>query len=89
MGTEGAIRIAPPWWKPEHFTLKQGGDPLQTFDLPFTGNGYNYEAAEVGRCLRVGALESPVMPLDETLSIMRTMDAIRAQWGLVYPTEQG
>ncbi len=27
------------------------------------------------------------MPLDETLSIMETMDRIRAPWGLVYPGE--
>jgi len=36
------------------------------------------------RCLREGRLESPVMPLDETLSIMRTLDQVRAQWGLRY-----
>jgi len=55
--------------------------------LPVTGNGYNYEAVEVMRCLREGRLESPGMPLDESLAIMRTLDAIRAQWGLKYPGE--
>lgn len=52
------------------------------------GNGYNYEAAEVMRCLREGELESPIMSLDETLAIMRTMDQIRAQWGLKYPADE-
>ena len=47
---------------------------------PFQGNGCNYEAAEVMRCLRAGELESKTMPLDETLSIMETMDAIRGGW---------
>ena len=51
------------------------------------GNGYNYEAAAVMTCLRAGELESKVMPLDESLEIMRTLDRIRAQWGLVYPME--
>lgn len=88
MGTDGMIRIPSPWWKPEHFTLAISGKSIEAFDLPFTGNGYNYEIGEVGRCLRAGELESSIMPLDETLSIMRTMDAIRAQWGLVYPMEQ-
>jgi hypothetical protein len=88
MGTDGMIRIAAPWWKPEQFTVSVSGQPVEVVDLPFTGNGYNYEAVEVGRCLRAGELESTVMPLDETLSIIRTMDAIRAQWNLVYPTEQ-
>jgi hypothetical protein len=27
------------------------------------------------------------MPLDETLSIMRTLDALRTDWGLEYPME--
>ena len=43
--------------------------------------------AEVGRCLREGRLESDVMSLDETLSIMATMDEIRRQIGLTYPGE--
>ena len=38
-------------------------------------------------CLRSGKLESPLMPLDESLSIMETLDAIRAQWELKYPME--
>ncbi len=38
-------------------------------------------------CLRDGRTESDAMPLDETLAIMRTMDQIRAQWGLRYPME--
>jgi hypothetical protein len=36
-------------------------------------------------CLRQGRQESAMMPLEETLSIMRTLDAARALWGLRYP----
>ncbi|MGC9357150.1 MAG: Gfo/Idh/MocA family protein, partial [Anaerolineae bacterium] len=39
------------------------------------------------RCLRAGKTESDIMPLDESLAIMRTMDEIRAQWDLTYPME--
>jgi hypothetical protein len=39
------------------------------------------------RCLREGKTESDVMPLDETLALMRTLDTLRAQWGLRYPGE--
>jgi hypothetical protein len=38
-------------------------------------------------CLRQGKLESSIMPLDETIEIMKTLDAIRKQWGLKYPAE--
>ncbi len=64
-----------------------GGGEEEHIDLPLEGNGYNYEAAEVGRCLRAGLKESDVMPLDETLALMELMDSIRAQWGLSYPME--
>jgi len=48
---------------------------------------YQYEAAEVMRCLRAGKLESDIMPLEESLRIMKTLDEIRKQWGLKYPME--
>src|SRR6478735_136334 len=88
MGTDGTIRIHPLWWKPTTLTITRPGQLDETIDIPFDGNGYNYEAAEAGRCLRAGLLESPGIPLDETLEIMQTLDRVRAEWGLVYPTEQ-
>ncbi|WP_343250432.1 Gfo/Idh/MocA family oxidoreductase [Diplocloster hominis] len=49
--------------------------------------GYEYEIREACRCLREGLLESPLMPLQETLRIMELMDAIRAKLGMKYPFE--
>jgi len=86
-GTEGRVHVHSPWWKPTRATLAAAGKDEQVIEMPFEGNGYQYEAAEVGRCLAEGRLESDVMPLDETLSIMEALDRIRAQWGLKYPTE--
>jgi len=37
--------------------------------------------------LAAGDLESPVMPLDESVSIMETLDAIREQISLRFPGE--
>jgi predicted dehydrogenase len=87
LGTEGSIRLHEPWWRPTPMTLARDGRPDELIDEPAVGNGYNYEAAEVMRCLREGRTESDVIALDESLSIMRTLDAIRAQWGLRYPGE--
>lgn len=88
-GTEGFIRIHGRWQQPAQITLSKGAKSgvEEVIDLPFEGNGYQYEASAVMECLRNGQLESEVMPLDETLSIMRTMDELRAQWGLKYPGE--
>jgi predicted dehydrogenase len=87
MGTGGQMRIHSQWWHPTTLTLALEGREEEVIYLPFEGNGYHYEAAEVMDCLRSGRLESDVMPLDETLAIMETMDQMRAQWGLRYPME--
>lgn len=56
-----------------------GLDPTQRF--PVIGTGFAHEAAEVIRCLRANKLESDIMPLDESLRVLETMDAIRTAWG--------
>lgn len=88
LGTAGRIEVHHDWHRPEALTYTpQDGEPRR-FDFPqLEGNGYQYEAIEVGCCLRAGLLESPVMPLDETITVMETMDALRAQWGVRYPME--
>ena len=50
-----------------------------TICLPPIGEGLHYQVSEVNRCLRAGKLESDVMPLDESLSIMATMDRIQKE----------
>lgn len=87
IGTQGRLRLHPPIYRPEHMTLTLSGRRERRVDRRVEGNGLHYEAAAVMRCLIEGKLESSLMPLDESLSIMQTMDTIRAQWGLVYPDE--
>jgi len=88
-GTEARIRLHAPWWRGTMLSLYRSPTPEadEVIELPFVGNGYNYEAAEVMACIRAGKMESAVMPLGETLHLMETLDAIRAQWGLKYPME--
>ena len=88
MGTDGYVRVHSPWWRPTSMTISRPGEESETVEAPVSGNGFNYEAAEVMRCLEAGETESEIMPLDETLSVMRTMDGIRAAWGLRYPGEE-
>jgi predicted dehydrogenase len=87
IGTQGRVKLHTPMYCPPQLTLSLSGREDEVIDMPYEGNGYNYEAIEVMNCLRAGKLESDLMPLDETLAIMRTMDQIRTQWGLKYPME--
>jgi len=86
-GSTGRIKIHAPWWHPTKMSVLIPGSKEQIIDLPYTGNGYNYEIAEVNKCFLAKKLESDIMPLDETLSIIDTMDKIRDQIGLKYPGE--
>ena len=86
MGTNGYITV-PDFWHPSELTVVRSGQAPETLHFDNVGNGYNYQADEVARCIRAGLTESAVMPLDETAAIMETMDRIRADWGLRYPVE--
>jgi predicted dehydrogenase len=86
-GSQGCIILHPPIFNPTRLTISRPDQQDEEIEIPFGGKGLHYEAAEVMRCLRAGELESETMPLDETLTIMQTLDQIRAQWGLKYPME--
>jgi predicted dehydrogenase len=83
-GDKGFLRLHGRFHHAERFTvvLNDGGE--QEFHFPRIGNGYAHEAMEVGRCLREGLLESPEMPLDESVSLMGVLDDLRAQLGVRY-----
>ena len=48
-----------------------------TICAPPIGEGLHYQVTEVNRCLRARQLESHVMALNESLSILATVDHIR------------
>lgn len=50
-------------------------------------NGYEYQVIEARRCIEAGLAESPMMPHQETLDIMKQMDGLRKEWGVVYPMD--
>ena len=49
--------------------------------------GFQYEAAEVARCLEAGLTESPDLTWQDTVEVMEALDRIRHQVGVVYPWE--
>ena len=51
-------------------------------------NGYEYQVVECRRCIEEGLVESPMMPHEETISIMKQMDQLRKEWGVVYPMDK-
>jgi len=86
LGADGYIRLTAPWWSGADVILTRGGES-ETIAVEKVGNGYNYQAEEVARCIAAGRTESDIMPLDESIVLLETLDELRAQWGLKYPME--
>ncbi|MET9912914.1 Gfo/Idh/MocA family oxidoreductase [Streptomyces sp. NPDC006476] len=91
-GSQGRIDILHGFFFPDRFVLhRDGRDPEEFAADPADGprNSLRHEAREVMRALRAGETESPLVPLDGTLAVMRTLDAIRDRVGVRYPGEDG
>jgi predicted dehydrogenase len=85
-GTEGWIDLPAFMHCPSSLTVTTSAGP-ERIDGSYEGNGLQFEIEEVHRCLAEGSIESRTMPLDETRALAGTLDAIRAQVGVVYPGE--
>lgn len=61
---------------------------IHRVEMPEQISGYEYQFEECAACIEAGKIEPHSMPHEDTLLIMRQMDGIRAQWGMVYPKER-
>ena len=86
-GTDGYIRVDNVNC-PELIEVWRNYELVERIERPADMvNGYEYQVLECKRCLEEGLLESPMMPHDETLAIMRQMDELRQEWGVHYPMD--
>lgn len=85
LGTEGIIELPAPHHCPNELTVSRynpSGPGLQqshTIHAPIVGGGLRYEILEFHGLIEAGKPESSVMPLSDSLAIMRTLDLIRHQ----------
>ncbi|MDT9693559.1 Gfo/Idh/MocA family oxidoreductase [Streptomyces sp. P9(2023)] len=91
-GSEGRVDLPHGFFFPDRFTLRRHGREPEEFvldgdDPERDRQSLLPEAAEVARCLRAGLTESPLVPLDGSLAVMRTLDAVRDRIGVRYPGE--
>ncbi|MGW1624223.1 Gfo/Idh/MocA family protein [Streptomyces sp. NPDC002172] len=89
-GSQGRIDIPDGFFNPDRFVLHRDGRDPQEFALtPEDGprNTFRHEAREAMRAVRTGDQESPLVPHDSTLAVMRTLDGLRELIGVRYPGE--
>lgn len=87
-GTEGYIRIDNVNC-PELIEVYRNYELVETYHRPDDMiTGYEYQVMECRRCIESGLTESPMMPHAEIIEIMKQMDALRKEWGVVYPADK-
>jgi predicted dehydrogenase len=79
VGTKARIELDGDFYAPTAVSLITRDGETTTVESDHEGRGLRHQADEVARLLAAGELESPLMPLDETISIMATMDAVLEQ----------
>lgn len=87
VGTKGTIFIDGDFYTPTSMRLKKVDGSVVEFPKQYEGHGLREQAIEFAALLQAGKNESDLMSLDDTQSIMETMDEIRAQIELYYPFE--
>ncbi len=85
-GTEGRIEVDTDFYRPTSFRVIRQDGTWWSYDREVDG-GFQYQAAEVARRVAEGATESRRITWADSLAVMRTMDEVRRQIGLVYPGE--
>jgi predicted dehydrogenase len=79
VGSDARIEVEGDFYAPTTVTLlPREGDPVRVESVQ-EGRGLHHQADEVARRLDAGDVESSLMPLDETISIMETMDTVLTQ----------
>jgi predicted dehydrogenase len=89
IGTEARIDIDRVWYSATSFRLVgPDGTVREEFRPDIEGRGMQYQALAAERYLAEGRTDSDVLPIDETVAIMATLDEIRDLVGVRYPGEE-
>ncbi|TFB48380.1 Gfo/Idh/MocA family protein [Cryobacterium tagatosivorans] len=88
LGTDGRIDIDHVWYSPTTIHVRSSDNELvESFTAEVAGRGMHYQAAEMERVIGAGKTSSDILPTEELVAIMETLDAVRDQIGLRYPGE--
>ena len=75
-GEGGHLKLHAMFSKSNKLTLHSNEGNETNIQLNNTGNGYNYEAAEVMECLDKGLIESPYLSHSFSLDLMQVLDEV-------------
>jgi len=82
----GRIELGDSFYGPQDLVVTPLGGQPRTLPTRVDG-GFQYEAAEVARCLAAGRTESDLMTWRDTIEVMAMMDEVRRQLGVRYAVD--
>ncbi|MDR0489497.1 MAG: Gfo/Idh/MocA family oxidoreductase [Propionibacteriaceae bacterium] len=87
VGSNGRLEIPDWFYTPQNLVVTSGTGQQRVVATRVEG-GFQYQVAEMARCLAAGMYESPIMSWAHTVEVMQLMDEVRRQLGVVYPIER-
>ncbi len=88
VGTAGRIEIAGVWYAATDFRVfATDGSLIEDYRSEIDGRGMQFQALEAEAIVAAGRIDGDILPIDETVAIMGTLDEIRRQIGVRYPHE--
>ena len=88
IGTEARIEIDRVWYSATSFrVVGPDGAVREEYRSDIEGRGMQYQALAAERLIGEGRTDSDILPIDETVAIMETLDEIRELVGVRYPGE--
>jgi len=88
VGTAGRIELDRVWYMATGLRVYDaGGTLIEEFHPAVMGRGMHFQADEAERLVDAGRIASDILPPEESVAIMATLDEIRAQIGVRYPGE--
>ncbi len=84
--TKGEI-IFPDFQVAQEMTVRMYDGDERVVKMLFDFNGFEYQIRDVNRCVKLGLNTSDVLREADSLTVLGTMDAIRASWDLRFPGE--
>lgn len=84
-GSKGMLRLNTMWHTPTSIDIIPDNGASEHYAFDDEGNGYQYEASEVMKCLTEKKHMSSLWSWDHSIALSTLCDTIREQVGIVYP----
>ena len=84
-GTNGKLILENKWFNLGNIRMISQDGKEKTYEFEVKCNGYEYEAQEVVNCILGGKTQSDLWNWNNSLQLVKTMDDIRKECGIIYP----